>query len=46
MQRRRNFKKGLDSEDSRRRREEVTIQIRKNKRDDRLNRRRKTVRRE
>jgi hypothetical protein len=38
----RNFKKGLDHDDSRRRRAEVTVQIRKNKRDDRYNRRRRT----
>jgi len=41
-QRKKNFKKAIDQDDARRRREETTIQIRKTKKEDRLNQRRKT----
>ena len=37
------FKKNIDSDDARRRREETTIQIRKNKKEERLNQRRRVV---
>ena len=39
-QRKKGFKKGVDLEESRRRREETTLQIRKTKKEDRLNKRR------
>jgi len=39
-QRKENFKKGVDQDDARRRREETTIQIRKSKKEERLNKRR------
>ena len=38
--RKKQFKKNLDADDSRRRREETTVQIRKTKKEDRLNKRR------
>jgi importin subunit alpha-6/7 len=41
--RKKNFKKGIDQDEARRRRTETTIQIRKNKKEDRLNQRRRTV---
>mmetsp|Transcript_33299 Transcript_33299/g.43922 ORF Transcript_33299/g.43922 Transcript_33299/m.43922 type:complete len:552 (-) Transcript_33299:207-1862(-) len=41
-QRKKNFKKAIDQDESRRRREETTIQIRKSKKEDRLNQRRRT----
>jgi len=40
-ERKKAFKKGVDSEDSRRKREDATIEIRKSKRDDQLMKRRK-----
>lgn len=39
--RKKNWKKGVDQDDARRRRTETTIQIRKNKKEERLNQRRK-----
>ncbi|KAI9905401.1 hypothetical protein PsorP6_013823 [Peronosclerospora sorghi] len=41
VERMRNFKKGIDADETRRRREDTTIQIRKNQREERLNRRRR-----
>ena len=41
-QRKKAYKKGIDSDDARRRREETQIQIRKNKREESLNQRRRT----
>lgn len=41
--RKKTFKKAIDSEDSRRRREDFAVQIRKQKKDDRLNQRRRTT---
>ena len=38
------YKKGIDTEESRRRREDTTIQIRKEKKNERLNQRRRMVR--
>uniref|UniRef100_M4BD43 Importin subunit alpha n=1 Tax=Hyaloperonospora arabidopsidis (strain Emoy2) TaxID=559515 RepID=M4BD43_HYAAE len=42
-ERMRSFKKGIDVDESRRRREDTTIQIRKNRREERLNQRRRMV---
>lgn len=42
LQRKKAYKKGIDSDDARRRREETQIQIRKNKREESLNQRRRT----
>lgn len=42
VQRKKAFKKGIDQDESRRRREESQIQIRKNKREESLNQRRRT----
>ena len=42
-ERQKQFKKGIDSEESRRRREDTTIQIRKSKKEERLNQRRRMV---
>lgn len=39
----RNFKKGIDSEDARRKREEVSVQLRKQKRDEQLAKRRQAT---
>ncbi|CAI5727810.1 hypothetical protein KXD40_005692 [Peronospora effusa] len=39
----RNFKKGIDVDETRRRREDTTIQIRKNRREERLNQRRRMI---
>lgn len=41
-QRKKAYKKGIDQDDARRRREETQIQIRKNKREESLNQRRRT----
>lgn len=43
MERQKQFKKGIDSDESRRRREDTTIQIRKTKKEERLNQRRRMV---
>lgn len=43
-ERQKQFKKGIDAEESRRRREDTTIQIRKSKKEERLNQRRRMVR--
>lgn len=42
-ERQKQFKKGIDTDESRRRREDTTIQIRKNKKEERLNQRRRMV---
>ncbi|KAG2774548.1 Importin subunit alpha-1b [Phytophthora cactorum] len=39
----RSFKKGIDADETRRRREDTTIQIRKNRREERLNQRRRMI---
>ena len=44
-QRKSQFKAGISAEDSRRRREETTIQIRKSKKEERMNKRRQGVQR-
>ncbi|KAF0752699.1 hypothetical protein AaE_005946, partial [Aphanomyces astaci] len=41
--RHKNFKKGIDTDDARRRREELTLNIRKTKKDEQVNRRRRMV---
>lgn len=43
QERQRSYKKGIDADETRRRREDTTIQIRKNVREDRLNQRRRMV---
>jgi importin subunit alpha-1 len=42
-ERQKSFKKGIDSDESRRRREDTAIQIRKTIKEDRLNQRRRMV---
>lgn len=42
-ERQKQFKKGIDADESRRRREDTTIQIRKTKKEERLNQRRRMV---
>uniref|UniRef100_A0AAV1T9B0 Importin subunit alpha n=1 Tax=Peronospora matthiolae TaxID=2874970 RepID=A0AAV1T9B0_9STRA len=42
-ERMRSFKKGIDVDDSRRRREDTTVRIRKNRREERLNQRRRMI---
>lgn len=41
LQRKKGFKKSIDQDDARRRREEMQIQIRKNKREESVNQRRR-----
>jgi hypothetical protein len=41
--RKKDFKKGVDVDEARRRRTETTIQIRKNKKEEQLNQKRRTV---